>query len=930
LTDNFAIVKVTERIKGAVASGSQLRLSWFSQGSCSNTPVELGQCGSPVDYTAITIGDNAANVEQTITRSTSYEKQIISVHAPMLYPTSYFNNDVATGMFELMYGTESTGPMSITASAQSIRSHLEHLDSVNVVEVSESISSALVLGVSVKVAKYDQNIQVTGMLEGTLLGCEKIKVGRDGEWYSILESYDGLSSLIPLALFDNCGIATSFLETDTADDMYRWDRGKRWDVFFVSTADQNPKPLSVQVYMIAPSNAFISVRPQDCKKCQTVEGLQVLKKYWISQKDCNSRGCGDFVMITAWPNQIPLAPSTITAQAVSGAEIDVYVYPPNGDNDITSYVIQWSLNSNFENAVDTGSCTTVGFGECSISDSNIDASPPYTYRISYLTNQNSYYIRAAARNPISLVTPEEDTNWSDVIIATAVNQVPGAPVSVEVQTSSISSVQVLVEVPTTNGGEAITSYLIECSTESGFDASDIHSQNISNDGFNWLRDNTLVVEIESLAHGANYLCRASAANLIGPGLMTTSLTSATVGYKSDAPFSASLTTVTESLSPIDFAVVSWKNPSSNNGYDVDYYSVEFWETGSVYDSQVVKHYTSDMSNGLGCEFTLCISLTTGVETCTATINSDDSNYTIYSALVNAGWDTENDNATYTTQIGIVSVEKTYVVGLGNEIEIIFQNDDINQGNQPLLYAATSCPVNHEPDETVEVVKKMNGQREGGYSAKQIVNMVTSNSLNDTDLSGYYRFNYEGSLIQTVFLDVQNDDVEVIEDALGQLHTLGRVEVVKNTLSYTGNDMINYAGFQFEITFVGVTGPTSVIGVDFGDLKSNVGEISVTIFEGHVYGSNNIKLAGSHPGEYPKGWAAYHVAPTENSLTVSNLIAGETYLACVRANNKLGASDCKSAGDISLPLQRPGSPTDVSISVHYQSATTLDVTYDKPT
>lgn len=84
------------------------------------------------------------------------------------------------------------------------------------------------------------------------------------------------------------------------------------------------------------------------------------------------------------------------------------------------------------------SCSSVGFGYCAVNGAAISGLPPFNYVITQLTNGTLYYIRVAARNSLSSLTPDptgkilDSTRWSSTVTVIPSNQLPGAPLQVTI------------------------------------------------------------------------------------------------------------------------------------------------------------------------------------------------------------------------------------------------------------------------------------------------------------------------------------------------------------------------------------------------------------------------------------------------------------------------------------------------------------------
>jgi hypothetical protein len=101
--------------------------------------------------------------------------------------------------------------------------------------------------------------------------------------------------------------------------------------------------------------------------------------------------------------------------------------------------VSWDTVDTFENSISVvASCSSIGFGYCSVSGIAISGIPPFSYVITQLTSGTLYYIRVAARNELSSLTPDptgeilDSTRWSSTVTVIPANQLSGAPLTVNI------------------------------------------------------------------------------------------------------------------------------------------------------------------------------------------------------------------------------------------------------------------------------------------------------------------------------------------------------------------------------------------------------------------------------------------------------------------------------------------------------------------
>jgi hypothetical protein len=132
--------------------------------------------------------------------------------------------------------------------------------------------------------------------------------------------------------------------------------------------------------------------------------------------------------------------------------------------------------------------------------------------ITQLTSGTLYFIRVAARNSLSSLTPDptgeilDSTRWSSTVAVTPSNQLPGAPLTVVPSVSGLTQIQVLFNPPISNGGFIIDKYLIEWNNNIAF--TDMASYGATNEtvanllpALTKLFLGTLIYEISGLVTG---------------------------------------------------------------------------------------------------------------------------------------------------------------------------------------------------------------------------------------------------------------------------------------------------------------------------------------------------------------------------------------------------------------------------------------------
>ena len=560
--------------------------------------------------------------------------------------------------------------------------------------------------------------------------------------------------------------------------------------------------------------------------------------------------------------------------------------------------------------------------------------PPYTYLIQGLTIGTKYYVRVAARNSISLLTPitqnSDPTKWSQVVSAITTNQKPSAPVSVTAQVSSPTSLQILITPPTSNGGIAISNYLIEWDSSKFFDdAATYGSANPAASSLPVLKSDSgiLVYELTGLQSRVSYWVRVSARNSIGTGPITIISSSITPAGKPGNPQSISLTSASSQPTPISTINVSWTPPAFDGGSAVTGYLVEWWEGGPVYEVQLVQLTTPNFPQFVNGQYLLSFAPTTSIRENTGTLSFNSSAYNVRSELMNLGYiNGLSGNFTFDFTIGNVEVEKSVIPQKGYQWTVTFLSEQ-NYGNQVMLQATSMAAPS--TGEAVNVYELVSGSRPGGFSEIQIIQILAGGTTLETDLGGWFRLSFQGAESLTPFLPVTASPDQVTQ-ALNQLTTIRSVQVSRSTI-HTVDGGISYAGYEWTVTFTGNVGNQPAIQIDPLYLTSAHGGLSVGVFDGNnSLSQQGLKLADTFPGEAPKNYKSALVSPDSLAYSITGLVPGNTYYVAVSAVNNLGiGNSMKAQNPTTLKKQVPQPPVNVSIDVNPGSSSSLLVNYSPP-
>eukprot|EP00607_Mallomonas_marina_P003620 CAMPEP_0182439754 /NCGR_PEP_ID=MMETSP1167-20130531/86625_1 /TAXON_ID=2988 /ORGANISM="Mallomonas Sp, Strain CCMP3275" /LENGTH=2248 /DNA_ID=CAMNT_0024633521 /DNA_START=466 /DNA_END=7213 /DNA_ORIENTATION=- len=937
-----AAVRVFEYIKGSNANGSTVKLSYEAPLYCSSSQVLEGNCGQPITAYSIEIGSSKTAVLQTVTVPVSYDIQKIRMSAPSLFDVGYFEGNDATGFFQIGYRSGVTSPISTDATAVDLRSSIELLPDINSVHVTRTYSGHKLEGT----VKAEPGIQFLICLDScsfeTLPPGDLIYIG--GDWYRVYQSYKGSTTRLPLAFQNDSSIIASYVggytETGT---LFRWARGYEWTVTILNVTHTGPiSPFMSPKHGINPLDTAVSIRTLDCNNCTYVKNLTVWTQYYVRARALNANGMGPYTSyVPSTPQQIPGPPTSVTVKVVSGSQLDVFFSPPafpDGTSNITRYTLQWDSSPLFTSAVSSSaSCASSGYGYCEITGSSIALSPPYTYLISNLSPSIKYYVRVAARNsvPVQQTDPTgtipDNTNWSGTVNAITLDQPPGAPVFVAAAVSGPSFVQLQVTPPVRNGGQNITLYIIEWDTSVTFTSTSYGSKTVATNLLLPLfTSGPLAYELSGLTTGQSYWVRVSCVTSIGVGATTTSLSTVTPAGKPDAPAAVSLSTSTLQDTPITKVDVSWTAPSStggNGGSAITSYLVEWWTLTNIEEVQLVRFTSDSFPPNVNGSFIMRFGPAPSVSYATGLLQYNLAPINIREGLMNLGYSgVSGVNSNFV--IGDLTVRRQTLTGRGYQWSITF-NSAQNEGDQ-VPFAADPLAISGEH---VDVVELVTGRRPGGFAERQILSITSSGSNETSALGGWFRLSFNTTSVFTTWLpaDATSDEVQRGINSLPSIRvvTVSRAEVHANPAASTP-----MGGYEWTITFTGDRGNMPVLFLDSDLLTTTATKVNAVVYDGDnaIDTKTGEKATAAFPGELPANYSYQYVSADSRSLSVNNLVTGTAYFFAVSAVNAFGVGPVatSAAGSITPPLQVPQPPTNVSVNVNYGSATTLKVSYSKPT
>jgi subtilisin family serine protease len=276
----------------------------------------------------------------------------------------------------------------------------------------------------------------------------------------------------------------------------------------------------------------------------TVTGLTNGTTYQFRVKAVNGGGTSEASSTATAIVGVPSAPTALTATPL-GLSVGLTWTAPtqNGGSAIIDYVAQFSSDSGatwstFSDSISTSRTTTV----------------------TRLTSGVTYQLRVSAVNNIGTSAP------SAVVIAVPLAaSPPSAPLNLAIASYGLNNVGLSWTIPTSDGGDTITDYVIEYSSTSGS---------------TWTTFIDLVSSLPSasvsgLVSGSSYIFRVSARNSAGNG--NPSVVSAVV--RPGVPTAPCC--ITQTLVGPQYVALRWSSPTFNGGSAVTNYVVEYTVNNGV-------------------------------------------------------------------------------------------------------------------------------------------------------------------------------------------------------------------------------------------------------------------------------------------------------------------------------------------------------------
>jgi len=280
----------------------------------------------------------------------------------------------------------------------------------------------------------------------------------------------------------------------------------------------------------------------------TVTGLTNGTAYTFRVAAVNAGGTGTYSVVSAavTPFTTPDAPTAVAGVSGNAQVVVSWTAPAdNGGSAIIQYQVSYAPQG------------TDNYGTWSTSTATQSSSTTFT--VTGLTNGTSYKFKVAATNAAG------DGSYSTSSSAVTAYTTPGAPTAVT-GTAGEGEVALSWSAPTSNGGDSITDYIIQYSSNNGA------SWTTFSDGTSTSTSET----VTGLTNGTSYVFRIAAVNAAGAGANSTSSAAVVPRTVPDAPFSATATAANEQVT------LSWSAPVFNGGTAITDYFIEYSEDGTTW------------------------------------------------------------------------------------------------------------------------------------------------------------------------------------------------------------------------------------------------------------------------------------------------------------------------------------------------------------
>ena len=271
----------------------------------------------------------------------------------------------------------------------------------------------------------------------------------------------------------------------------------------------------------------------------TVTGLtnNTAYKFHVAAVNCAGTATFSTASASATPNPVPSQTTglTVSTNGQSNQLVLTWTAPSGNGSAVSDYIIEYSTD---------GGTTWLTYAD--------GTSSATTATLTGLTNGASYTFRVSAVNGIGAGSASTATTSVTAIA------LPGAIASAPTATASPGQIVLSWSAPSSNGGSAITDYLIQYST---------------NGGTSWqtwahTASTATTATLTGLTAGSSYTFKISATNALGNGTASTASTAA-IAQAATAPSAVAQPTATLGANPGE-VVLSWSAPAANGSAITDY------------------------------------------------------------------------------------------------------------------------------------------------------------------------------------------------------------------------------------------------------------------------------------------------------------------------------------------------------------------------
>jgi titin len=644
----------------------------------------------------------------------------------------------------------------------------------------------------------------------------------------------------------------------------------------------------------------------------TVRGLTNGTNYVFRVAAVNEAGTGVYSAVSSavTPLTGPGLPTKLLGTPANGqVRLSWSVPGSTGGSPIIDYVIQYSSDSG---------ATWGGFTDT--------LSTATSAVISGLQNGTSYVFQVAAVT--SFTTGSYSTSSASITPRTT----PGAPTNASA-TAGNATVTLTWEAPVSNGGDPISDYLIQYSSNAG------SSWTTYPDGISTATTLTL----PKLTNGSGYTFRVAAVN--GAGAGTNSTPSVAVTPKTNPAVPVTLVAASGDAS----AVLTWKAPSTNGGSVITDYVVQFspadpvvWQTFDDGISSALTATVTGLSNGSSYVFRVlatnavgssaytsatsvllisaapdaptAVSATAGASTASLTWTAPEDtggsaiiDYLIqYSSTGGNSWSSYGD--------GTSTAASATLGGLTNGVSYIFRVAAVTSFGAG-AYSTPSSAV------TPMTVPGAPSSVSGTYGIDSVALTWNSPVSNGGATISEYVIQYSvmNSNTWTVFeRSVSTSTSALVTGLTNGTSYIFRV-AAKNTIGQGA-----YSASSLAVTpRATADAPTDLVGT-YGDTTVDL----TWVAPADNGGVTITDYAVQHSSDNGISWTSFaHAISTDTNLTVTGLSNGTSYVFRVAAVNAVGAGSYSDTSAAVTPRTIPGTPSALNASYGDASAT---LTWSAPT